>query len=262
MSRYLALILLALVVGTWIASVHSGGGSSSIAASEGDAFPVDRSAECRWTGTPIKIDGQADEEAWSKAQVLQNFVAYWAKRKPKTGTKARLLWDDKYLYFTADMEDTDLYADIKERNGMTWTNDVFELFFKPKQDRLVYYEFQVNAANTPLELFFPSRGSGGYQRFAPLTRLGMESAVKLDGTLNNWEDQDKGWTVEGRIPWTAFAATGGKPKPGDKWRFSLCRYDYSAAFDHPELSSTSPLTVSDFHRYEDFGELTFVGPAE
>jgi hypothetical protein len=90
----------------------------------------------------------------------------------------------------------------------------------------------------------------------------MESAVKLDGTLNNWEDQDKGWTVEGRIPWTAFAATGGKPKSGDKWRFSLCRYDYSAAFDHPELSSTSPLTVSDFHRYEDFGELTFVGPAE
>ena len=142
---------------------------------------------------------------------------------------------------------------------MTWTNDVFELFFKPKADKLAYYEFQVNAANTPLELFFPSRGSGGYQRFAPLTRLGMESAVKLDGTLNNWEDQDKSWTVEGRIPWTAFAATGGKPKPGDKWKFSLCRYDYSASFDHPELSSTSPLTVSDFHRYEDFSELTFAG---
>ena len=182
-------------------------------------------------------------------------------RKPKTATKARLLWDDNYLYFAAEMEDSDLYADVKERNGMTWLNDVFELFFKPADDKLTYYEFQVNAANTPLELFFPSRGSGGYQRFAPLTRLGMESAVKLDGTLNDYSDLDKGWTVEGRIPWTAFAAAGGKPKPGDKWRFSLCRYDYSATFDYPELSSTSPLTVSDFHRYEDFGELTFVGPA-
>jgi hypothetical protein len=83
--------------------------------------------------------------------------------------------------------------------------------------------------------------------------------VKLDGTLNHWEDKDKGWTVEGRIPWTAFTATGGKPQAGDKWRFSLCRYDYSAVFDQPELSSTSPLTVADFHRYEDFGELAFVG---
>jgi len=254
-------VIMLLISGAWLLNSRREVASHSAAAPEDDAIPVDRSAECRWATGPIKIDGQADEPAWSNAQILDKFVAYWARRKPKTGTKARLLWDDKYLYFTAEMEDTDLYADVKERNGMTWSNDVFELFFKPHADRLAYYEFQVNAANTPLELFFPSRGSGGYQRFAPLTRLGMESAVKLDGTLNDYSDLDKGWTVEGRIPWTAFAAAGGKPKPGDKWRFSLCRYDYSATFDYPELSSTSPLTVSDFHRYEDFGELTFVGPA-
>jgi hypothetical protein len=232
----------------------------SIQPAKDDESLAVRSAECRWATGPIQIDGKADEAAWKNAQVLKDFAAYWAKRKPKTATKARLLWDDNYLYFTAEMEDTDLYADVKERNGMTWTNDVFELFFKQAENKLAYYEFQVNAANTQLELFFPSRGSGGYQRFAPLTKLGMESAVKLDGTLNHWEDQDIGWTVEGRIPWTAFQTSGGRPKVGEKWRFSLCRYDYSAAFDRPELSSTSPLTVSDFHRYEDYGELTFVGP--
>ena len=111
----------------------------------------------------------------------------------------------------------------------------------------------------PLELFLPSRGAGGYLRFAD-TRLGMESAVQLRGTLNNWEDKDKGWTVEGRIPWTAFKATGGRPKPGDKWRFALCRYDYSVTLPRTETSSTAPLTQPDFHRYEDYGELTFVGP--
>jgi Carbohydrate family 9 binding domain-like len=255
-NKFICLVGLVLIAGAWILSTSS----FQFFSPEADDLPVDRSAECRWASGPINIDGRVDEEAWRKAQVLENFVVFWDKRKPKTSTKARLLWDDKYLYFSAEMEDTDLYADVKERNGMTWTNDVFELFFKPHEDRLAYYEFQVNAANTPLELFFPSRGSGGFQRFAPLTRLGMESAVKLDGTLNNWQDQDRGWTVEGRIPWKAFTKTGGKPKAGDKWRFSLCRYDYSASFDRPELSSTSPLTVSDFHRYEDFGELTFVGP--
>jgi hypothetical protein len=260
-NHYGLAIFLAFIA-IWIIESRTGVSSVSVASAEDDRPPVDRSAECRWAGGPIKIDGLIDEEAWKKAQVLDKFVAFWAKRKPKMGTKARLLWDEQNLYFSAEMEDTDIYADVKERNGMTWTNDVFELFFKPHADRLAYYEFQVNAANTPLELYFPSRGSGGYQRFAPLTRLGMESAVKLDGTLNDYTDQDKGWTVEGRIPWPAFAAAGGKPKPGDKWRFSLCRYDYSASFDHPELSSTSALTVSDFHRYEDFSELIFVGPAK
>jgi hypothetical protein len=221
--------------------------------------PLARSAECRWATSPIKIDGTLDEAAWEKADVLNKFAVHWLHRPAKTATKARLLWDDTYLYFAAEMEDSDLYADVTQRNGMTWTNDVFELFFKPVEKKLAYYEFQVNAANTPLELFFPSRGSGGYQRFAPLTKFGMESEVKLEGTLNNPADKDKGWTVEGRIPLSAFLSSGDKPQPGAKWRFALCRYDYSVAFDRVETSSTAPLTQPDFHRYEDYGELTFVG---
>jgi hypothetical protein len=224
---------------------------------EPDEPPAIYAAECRRATGPIHIDGQLDEAAWKKAPVLKAFSVFWLKRKAKTATAARLLWDDRYLYFAAEMEDTDLYADVRQRNGITWENDVFELFFKPSERKLAYYEFQVNAANTHLELFLPSRGSGGYRRFAPLTRLGMESAVRLRGTLNNWKDKDQGWTVEGRIPWSAFTATGGRPRPGDKWRFALCRYDYSKDFDSPELSSTAPLTRSDFHRYEDYGVLTF-----
>jgi hypothetical protein len=224
--------------------------------------PAVRKAECRWAGARIKIDGFINEVVWDDAEELSDFAVFWDKRTPKTSTKARLLWDAQYLYFCAEMEDADLFATVTEANGMTWEDDVFELFFKPAADKPAYYEFQVNAANTPLELFLPSRGAGGYRRFAPLTKLGMESAVQLQGTLNKWQDTDKGWTVEGRIPWAAFKPTGGRPEPGDKWRFALCRYDYSATLERPELSSTAPLTKPDFHRYEDYGELTFVGPKE
>jgi hypothetical protein len=224
--------------------------------------PVVRAAECRWTADEITLDGKLDEPAWAKAEVLQDFAVFWQKRKAKTATRARLLWNDRYLYFAAEMEDSDLFADVKERNGILWDNDVFELFFKPSAERRMYYEFQVNALNARLELFLPSRGSGGYRRFAKEPSLGMESAVRLQGTLNDWHDTDTGWTVEGRIPWSAFRPTGGRPRPGTKWRFALCRYDYSVAFERPELSSTAPLTQSDFHRYEDYGELTFVAPSK
>lgn len=228
---------------------------------EKDAAPaVVRVAECRWRTGPVELDGVPDEKAWQAAPVIEDFAVYWLKRKAKTATRARLLWDRQNLYFAGEMADSDLYADVKKHNGETWTNDVFELFFKPAEDKLAYYEFQVNALNTRLQLFLPSRGSGGYQRFAPLTPVGFTSAVKLAGTLNRWEDADKGWSVEGAIPWEVFRPTGGRPEPGAKWRFALCRYDYSVAFDQPELSSTAPLTQRDFHRYEDYGELTFVGP--
>jgi hypothetical protein len=223
--------------------------------------PAVRAAECRRVAGDIKLDGQPDEAAWSKAQLLTDFAVFWQNRKPATATKARLLWDDSHLYFAGEMDDADLYADVTQFNGRAWDNDVFELFFKPSTEKLSYHEFQVNAANTKLELNLPSRGSGGYNRFAPALKLGLvESQVKLRGTLNQWQDRDAGWSVEGRIPWEAFAISGGRPKPGAVWKFALCRYDYSVAFEQPELSSSAPLTQANFHRYEDYGDLKFVGP--
>ena len=222
--------------------------------------PVVRAAECRWAAGPIQIDGRSDESAWESAQELTGFSIFWEKKPGATHTSAKLLWDEKYFYFTADMEDYDLYADVTEQNGMCWLNDVFEIFLKPVVNKQAYYEFQVNAVNTRLEMFLPSRGAGGYKRFAPISKLGMESAVRLRGTLNKFDDKDGGWTVEGRIPWTVFQATGGKPQPGAKWKFALCRFDYSWTLEQPEQTSTAPLTRPDFHRYEDYGELTFVGP--
>ncbi len=250
-------VLVCLLGVLWLAGCTA---SPPAAEEQAQAPPATPRAECRWATARLKIDGVPDEIVWDKAQLISEFAVFWDKRKPKTDTKARLLWDAQALYFCAEMEDSDLYADVTRHNGMTWLNDVFELFFKPAADKTLYYEFQVNAANTRLELLLPSRGAGGYMRFAPLTDLGMEHAVKLQGTLNKWEDKDTGWMVEGRIPWKAFDAAGGRPKAGDKWRFALCRYDYSVAFERTETSSSAPLTVADFHRYEDYGELTFVGP--
>jgi hypothetical protein len=258
MKKWLPVLALsAVAVGLSLSGRLPTRAPTAAAADEGP--PAVREAECRRAPGRIKIDGVIDEVAWDKAQVLQDFSTFWEKRKAKSATKARLLWDDQYLYFCAEMEDVDLYADVKEHNGICWENDVFELFFKPHEDKPGYYEFQVNALNTQLEMFLPSRGAGGYRRFKDAGQLGIESAVKLNGTLNDWTDKDKGWTVEGRIPWKAFAATGGRPKAGDKWRFALCRYDYSTAYERPDLSSTAPLTLPDFHRYEDYGTLEFKG---
>ena len=219
--------------------------------------------ECPRIAGAVRIDGRADEAAWGKALVIDSFVAHWANRTGRTKTKARLMWDDEFLYFHAEMEDVDLYADIRETNGNIWENDVFELFFRPSENATAYYEFQVNPLNTRLHLFFPSRGAGSLRRARSSgddRAFHLTTAVALRGSLNRWQDDDAGWSVEGRIPWKDFSRTGGAPKVGDIWRFALCRYDYSKSFETPDLTSCAPLMAGSFHRYEDYARLKFVGP--
>jgi glucose/arabinose dehydrogenase len=221
--------------------------------------------ECRWADSPITIDGKADEEAWKHAEVIDQFSLPWLgkdARPARTATRARLLWDREYLYFFADMEDSDLFAIEKEHDGVTWEDDVFELFFKPAEDKPGYYEFQVNAAGTVMDMFLPRRGAGGYRRFKKDGDFHIDPKVRLRGTLNKWQDRDQGWSVEGRIPWKDFLRTGGRPEPGAHWKFALCRYDYSVDFEGPELSTCAPLEgpFPNFHQFEHYATLTFVGP--
>ncbi|KAF0177590.1 MAG: hypothetical protein FD161_2394 [Limisphaerales bacterium] len=226
-----------------------------------DRLAIPDSFECPRATGPVKIDGMADEPAWAKAVVIESFVAYWAGKAGRTKTKARLMWDDEHLYFHAEMEDADLYSDVRETNGYIWENDVFELFFRPSEGALAYYEFQVNPLNAQFHAFFPSRGAGSLRRARSSgddRAFQMKTAVMLRGTLNNWRDNDTGWSVEGRIPWKDFNRTGGAPKPGDTWRFALCRYDYSKHFESPDLTSCAPLTAVNYHRYEDYARLKFV----
>ena len=222
---------------------------------------VENVFECRRAASAIAIDGSANDPAWRDAQIIENFAQPWRgpNHPAKTKTAARLLWDDQYLYFVAEMDDADVFADVTEHNGDTWNNDVFELFFKPSETKLAYYEFEVNAQNATLDMFIPSRGSGGPRRWIKNSNFHLETKVALRGatTLNNDADRDIGWIVEGRIPWTDFAKTGGKPKAGDTWKFALCRYDYSIDNEEPELSTCAPLKQQSFHRYEDYAVLKF-----
>jgi glucose/arabinose dehydrogenase len=218
---------------------------------------------CRWTDLPIVIDGKADDAAWKDAAVIDTFHLPWLgaeARAARTKTQARLLWDREYLYFFADLEDGDLFADLTEHDDKLWQNDVFELFLKPAIDKDGYYEFQVNAAGATLDMFLPKRFKGSYDKHKSDHEFHFEAKVVLKGTLNQRDDRDRGWTVEGRLPWTDFLKTGGRPDIGEKWKFALCRYDYDKKWEKPELSTIAPLDAVNFHQHENYATLTFEGP--
>ncbi len=239
-------------------------GSVTVAEETAKTTAARRAFECRFAETPPTIDGVGDDAAWKSAQVIDGFGLPWLKnqaRPSKTATKAKLLWDRDALYFFAELEDHDLFADITEHDGMTWYNDVFELFFKPALDKPGYYEFQVNAAGTTMDMFLPQRGIKDFEKSVRDGEFRFEARVKTDGTLNQRTDRDIGWTVEGRMPWTDFLRTGGRPAVEEVWKFTLCRYDYSKEFETPELSAVAPLQAANFHQHEDYADLKFVRSA-
>ncbi len=221
--------------------------------------------QCHRAETAPRLDGKGDDAAWKFAAEISNFLLPWEKppRNATTGTKAKLLWDAKYLYYLAELEDGDLKATRKDRDGEIWKDDVFELFFKPKDSDPGYYEFQANPLGTMLDIFYPERAPNGYIDQKNKGRFGNAVKVVVNGTLNKSDDEDTGWTVEGRIPWTDFKQTGGGPKLGDEWKFTLCRYDYDPRFDNKqqnELSVSAAAMIRDFHAHEHYAPIVFVAP--
>ena len=201
--------------------------------------------ECRWADTPIVIDGKGDDPAWKHAQVIDHFYLPWLRPalKASTATRAKLLWDREYLYFLAEMQDSDLQADPKAPDGAALKCDSFQIFIKPAADKPGYYQFHIDAAGTVRNLFLPRREAGGFpRRQAGDPTFHVDAKLTRNGTLNNPADRDTGWTVEGRIPWTDLLRTGGRPEPGEQWTFALCRSDFSAEAKEPEHATCAPLT--------------------
>ena len=219
-----------------------------------------RAATCRWADNGPVLDGRLDDPAWAAADPIGRFPAFWNGTESDGATKARLVWDADALYFAAEMADAELRSFGARRNDQLWDGDVFELFFKPALEKPGYYEFQANPRSLVVELAFPSRGAD-FAKLAAGPPLGTVAAARVDGTLDAPGDVDRGWTVEGKVPWSAFVPTGGRPAPGDAWSFALCRYDHGPNGTEPRLSSCAPLRRRSFHRYEDYGRLTFEGPA-
>lgn len=218
--------------------------------------PATDAAVCRWVDTPPKLDGKLDDPAWKNAMVIDRFPAFWAGKPATVATQARLVWSADALYFSAVMSDSHLRSFGTKRNDRLWEGDVFELFFKPDEAKPRYYEFQVNPIGVILELAFPERGFD-FETLAKADPLGFEAVVATEGKPDDPSDTDRSWTVEGKIPWSVFEPSGGKPAPGAVWRFALCRYDYGPSGSKPQLMSSAPLRRMSFHRYEDYGRLTF-----
>lgn len=227
--------------------------------------------DCRWRTQPVTLDGTPDEAAWLAAQWVDAFWGLDAANADRTRTRAALLWDDAGLWFAGIMQDADLYARVARHDGNTWDDDVFELFLKPpggfadpQRAGKPYYEFEVNALNTGFDLLFDGSGNRKRDFLAGIAREAFRwrTAVHLTGTLNDGPAGDARWSVEGFIPWSDFAPTGGRPGAGAAWSGIFARYDFPSSGKDPRISASAPMTAADgFHDPSRWSTIRFVAAA-
>lgn len=225
--------------------------------------------QCVRARDAITIDGRLNEADWERAQRIEGLLVppkvQWetfslSKPQPANSrTVARLMWDDQCIYLAAELTDRDIYGfHEKEHDPPFGCDDLIELFLKPSAELPYYWEFHVTPTGATRDYFYARRGAGGGDRWTPY-ESGMKAAVRLLGTVNNWEDRDQRWTVEIAIPWSAFKRMGGRPKAGDYWAFLVSRYDYSVYLEAGlELSAAAPLPRASYHLYEHYPCLVFV----
>lgn len=216
--------------------------------------------QCVYAATPMSIDGRFRELAWQKANPLEFHAQAGGPCISKT--EARLLWDENYLYVGFRAYDKDVWSYMTKHDDETCEEDVLEVFIKTDPDKEQYYDFEINALGTVMDMFSLKKGAGGedFHRWAKWNCKGLKVATYIKGTLNNPDDVDEYWQLEVAIPFSELSTLHGQsPKAGDRWKCFLARYDYSVYLPKgEELSTFSTLPAWVFNDANNWCPMDFV----
>ena len=246
--------------------------NSGAAEPAGRRFVPPKHYLCYHTKTPLKIDGKIDEKAWGDAPWTDRFVDIEGdlKPKPRFETRVKMLWDDEFFYFAADLAEPHVWGTLTKHDSVIFHDNDFEIFIDPDGDTHAYYEFEMNALNTTWDLFLPVAYKDGGRALNNWEMPGMKTAVDIVGTLNDSSDVDTRWTLEVALPWKVLAEQARRKTPpadGDQWRENFSRVEWRHEIVDGRYRKVkgkrednwvwSPQWVINMHRPEQWGFVQF-----
>lgn len=212
---------------------------------------------------PCPVLSPFDPRTWSSVRGAFSDVAAlplmqaWGEKPEERFRPAdvRVGVRDDALWVLAELDDDDVFNPVTAFNEAAFQRgDVFEMFFAPAEQS-AYFEFHVTPGNARLQLRFPQEGAA---RAAP--RGGDDSLGPFtvgEPLFESWTDvRAGGWSVLAKVPFASIIEGAPAALPR-QIHFSFCRYDWTRGCAHPVLSSTSPHSVCDFHRIEEWGILEY-----
>jgi len=171
-----------------------------------------RTTEAVRITNPPKIDGILNDSLWYKVPFLRDFIQWdpYNGSEPSQYTEAWVAYDDEALYIAAlcyDNSTDSIMSDLCPRDSCHNVNtEIFAVHISTYNDGLNSLLFDVTPAGVQRDMKFS----------------GDEADVSWDAV---WESSatvnDKGWSVEIKIPFSALRFTG---TPVQDWGFNLWRF--------------------------------------
>ena len=229
------------------------------------------------TSKNLTIDGIADEKEWQKVPFTNKFVDIEGdkKPKPKYDTKVKMLWNNDYLYIYAELKEPHIWANLTKRDAVIFYDNDFEVFIDPDGNNHGYYEYEVNALNTVWDLLLAKPYRDGGPPISNWNINGLQSAVKIYGTINDPSDIDDKWTVEIAFPMSVLNEFNRGEKASDKvqWRINFSRVEWQTKVTNGKYKKSidpktnkpfpennwvwSPQGVINMHQPETWGYIQF-----
>lgn len=225
---------------------------------------------------PLTIDGRLDEADWQRAAWTHDFqdIEGDTKPAPRFRTRSKMLWDERYFYVGAEVEEPHVWATLTNHDSVIFRDNDFEVFMDPNGDNHEYYEIEINALNTEWDLLLKKPYISGGPALNEWEIPGLKTAVHVEGTLNDPSDTDRGWSVEFAFPWKVLRQYAHRPAPpreGDQWRVNFSRVEWQIQIADgkyqkvPETAEDnwvwSPQGIVDMHRPEKWGYVQFTKKA-
>jgi hypothetical protein len=211
---------------------------------------------CHRIAGTISVDGKLDEESWKRAAWTDYFVDIEGDLEPAPlyKTRVKMLWDQKYLYIGAEIQEPSLWATLTQRDTVIFRDNDFEVFIDPNGATQPYYEMEINALGTVWDLLLRKPYRDVEKAAVNAWDIkGLKAGVSLQGTLNDPTDVDTGWTVEMAFPWEVIgegALPGAPPEDGAQWRINFSRVEWRTRLENGTyVKETDPKTGQAFPEY-------------
>ena len=159
------------------------------------------------------VDGRLDEAFWTKAtweSGFQRFRATPKTREVPAQTEFAIAADAENLYVGVKAHHRDMKAMLEHGNtDGIWNSEAVEFYFVPDGGTFEYYQFLMTFFGEHQAMFYSEGGN-----------------IRPDPYKPVWEmktcETDYGWSLEARIPLSAFYMTRTAAWK-DAWRINVCR---------------------------------------
>lgn len=205
----------------------------------------------------IDVDGKLDDTAWERVGWTADFVDIETQTTPRLATRAKMRYDDEFLYVGAWLEEPQAFANISstchcnegpgsEKDQVVFHDNDFEIFIDADGGTHYYKEFEMNALNATWDLCLDKPywdggnenstrkfGVKGFDDLRPWggPRAGFTGAHVAAGEINRPSaGSTEYWTAEVALPFYKLAFNTSAqvpPRPGRFWRINFSRVQWA-----------------------------------